>query len=335
MRPSVRFGLMLGVFLCQTALAGPKATGKTALMAVNQPKSASRVRTLLVKAGYQVRDVMQEYDYFHGISALKTGNIDNPRPGFWPTELSDDWQKGISACKTRAGKPPYGLRNKVAFLCGSELSQALWQRWLDFEQPDVVIVVEAGVSPKKIGWVKAQAYGHRESVSRNLEAPNVPPRQLAKRTAALVRSLLKGKGSPMPRPMSRALPQPGFTGGMTEELKQGKALELDAVALPEGCQRLLPALKITPESAPLAKTITSQWNKTVAGKQHQGQVLNCQLALIVGVPIMPGLAMRHIEAQLRCGEAQVSANRPGISAAHGHAHLSPKLIGGLLKSLCK
>ncbi|MBW2703462.1 MAG: hypothetical protein JRF33_21805 [Deltaproteobacteria bacterium] len=345
----------LAMFFGLLLVAGPAAAEKkSAAMVVADGALKSVVRVKLTMSGYQVLDAWREHDFFHGLSSLRTGHIDAPKPGFLPEALVPDWEKGIAACQARAGKPPYGVRNTVAFLCGQELAEVMWQRWLDQSGVDLVMIVStasAKVTEKDLKALRAgkfdpkkmkkklriAVFAPQESSMRYLESDLPAQQDLPKKVSDQIKELLEGKGLTKARQISRELPKSGFasaTGGLSDELKQGKPLDLKPVALPKDCKAQLPALEISPAKAPLAITIMRQWKKSMPGRHPAEKTLECTLALTMSKPLF-GSELRSMGAILRCGDLQVSANRPGIKPSDGHRGLSKKLVSSLLRKLCK
>ncbi len=328
----------LGILVVLVALVfATGAASKSIAVTVEHPGARQAVVQALTEGGHEVRDVLREWTLFHGLSPLTLGTLDAPRPAFWPGELSDAWERGMWACRDRAGKPPWGVKNREAFLCGRELAKVLWQLWLDHVNPDVVLVIESGAGSRE-GQVdlEAAAHGPAESSRRVLSARGVPDALAGERAVGLAVELLAGKGRPEPRLVWRALPRVPFVdAGLTPALKMGSTLDLPAVSIPAGCDRKFPALRISPASAPLAGTISRQWDRTVAGRRAAGTTLSCKLSLVVGSPVMAGVSVRRIEAFLKCGLRQVGQNAVGLTAAHGHEKLSQGLVEGLLRDLCQ
>ena len=345
----------LVVFLGLLLVAGSAvAEKKSAAMVVADGALKSVVRVKLTMSGYQVLDAWREHDFFHGLSALRTGHIDAPRPGFLPEALVPAWEKGLAACQARAGKPPYGMRNSVAFLCGQEMAEVMWQRWLDQSGVDLVLIVSTARAKvtekdlkalrsgkfdpkKKKKMIRTAVFAPQESSMRYLESEIPAGQDLPQKVSDQIKELFEGKGLTKDRQVSRELPKSGFAsadGGLSYELKQGEPLDLKPVALPKDCKTQLPALKISPAKAPLAITIMRQWKKSMPGRHPAEKTLECTLALTMGKPLF-GSELRSMGAILRCGDLQVSSNRPGLKPSDGHRGLSKKLVSKLLKKLCK
>ena len=245
------------------------------------------------------------------------------------------------------------MRNTVAFLCGQELAEVMWQRWLDQSGVDLVLIVStarakvtekdlkdlrAGTfDPKKKKKLRIAVFAPQESSMRYLESEIPAQQDLPQKVSDQIKELLEGTGLTKDRQVSRELPKSGFAsadGGLSDELKQGEPLDLKPVALPKDCKALLPTLKISPAKAPLAITIMRQWKQSMPGRHPAEKTLECTLALTMSKPLF-GSELRSMGAILRCGDLQVSANKPGIKPSDGHRGLSKKLVSSLLRKLCK
>ncbi len=315
------------------AQAGSMSIGLVA----NDSDAKTGARTALTGKGHKVQDITWEHEEFHGVSNLGTGNLDTPRPNFWPKALNDKWDRGLKACKSQAGKKPYGLKNKLAFLCGRRIARTFWQLWLDYKKFDLVIVIEANVAPghRKPALVSV-AYAPDETVRRRISMGGVTSPHVRKKAAAAVLDLLAGKGQSETRDINRELPEvvKPITSEPDKEYSGAKVREIDAVAVPEGCDPRVVAIRINPASSPLAKTISNLWVKSTKKLKKSKVMFVCSISVS---PDSPASAddLTDFTATLKCRDFELKETVLSINAAACHEGFATGLVTKLLAKFCK
>ncbi|MBW1810430.1 MAG: hypothetical protein JRJ19_11790 [Deltaproteobacteria bacterium] len=334
-------GWLSSLFVLLLSTWFPFAKAQAGSMTIGLVASDSNVKTgariALTGKGHKVQDVTWEFEEFHGISRLGTGNLDTPRPNFWPKELNGKWDQGLKACKSQAGKPPYGFSNRLAFLCGRRIARTFWQLWLDYKKFDLVIVIDArGDRRKKVVKLEAVAYGRDETVRRSISLDKVPLGSLRQKAGAVVLDLLAGKGHSETRNISRELPEVvnPITSEPDKEYSEAKVREISAVAVPAGCNPRVVALRVNPASSPLAKTITNLWVKSTKKLKKSKVMFVCSINVS---PDSPASAddLTDFTATLKCRDFKLKETVMSINAAACHEGFAIGLVTKLLEKFCK
>jgi hypothetical protein len=289
----------------------------------------------LASSGYRTRDLSRPWGFFFGIRGLALGDLSVPRPDFLPEALKTPWERGLQACRAKAGRRPWKGKQH-AFLCGRELARVMWQRLLDHLEPEWVMVVEGHLEGAPSTDLGVRLFRPAATTERTLTASGIPAKDLAARAHRMLLDLLAGKGEPKPRLLLRSLPKaPTSAGTITAELAEGTAHILPAVEIPAGCDATVPALRLSPGEAPLAQTIDGQWTRTIAGRRKAGTSFDCSLSVTLSRPIMAGTSMRRVDAFLQCKSERFNVGVPSISAGHAIRGLSPRMVKKLLEHFCR
>ena len=188
-----------------------------------------------------------------------------------PSELRDDFAKGLAGCRARTGKDKASKR-----ACADQLVSAVWERHLARLRPERVLELE----PMPIidaTSVAVASYKPDDSVIGSAVWPDSTPSSLSEIVSAAIHDELTavaGRANSQTLPEKVPLPP--------ADLRQGAPLSLKAELPPERCK--LPAkLELKPASVPLAVTMASLWESSVVGQVKPNEKpLKCALAITKG-----------------------------------------------------
>jgi hypothetical protein len=319
--------------------AGPLAAqAKTVALAVNLTGEAERAaRAALTRAGWKVLDASDAYyALLDGLSPLKMGKLDADPPESFAENaaLVADHRRGTDACKARAGKPPYGLANAAAFVCGGRLAEALFQRYLDALAPDLVVEINLKSTGGPRYDLRVSGYAPGSERTRSFAARRVALRDTGPLAARLALDVAVGRGGGGSRVVARELPETSEAD--SAGLALGLSQDLPGPPIPAGCRGPLPqALELPHAAAPFAATVARQWSNTVSGSPAAtAPPLACKL-VFRGEPLMAGAEVKSWVGTLFCGEEKFEATVLHIEVVTAQRQVSSRIVQKLLESRCR
>jgi len=246
----------------------------------------------------EVENASHPYRELHDPAPLSTGELDHPIPGWWPKALKWDWESGVAACKTRSN-PPYGKHNKEARVCGGQLAEALWQRYLEHQKADLVVqVLMEPVNPAQADVddrqrLRVQAFTPGEPSQRTAQRSEVEFAEVREVASVLALRVATGGGTAEPRTVLRALPTP--KPKVDEPIPS-----LAGVKVPRRCGVDLPgSLVIEPADARFSQILVLHWANSVGSLPQKGPPLRCTLEnenrpeKLMGQTVLLGSAILH------------------------------------------
>ena len=146
----------------------------------------------------------------YGEAPLNKGRIDTPIPAVWPRELRPVWERGRALCFAQV-KPPYGITNLSAYLCGLQIAPVFWQSFLDHVRPAHVVIVDVQrTNPNDPGndrWnVAASAYEPGSIDDYRLFRGELPPSAVPEAAADMAVRTMSGEGRIIRRTLEREMP---------------------------------------------------------------------------------------------------------------------------------
>lgn len=272
-----------------------------------------------------------------GTGALSVGALDAAIPEAWPASLRATWVGAVNACKTEAGKPPYGVRNRGAFLCGRRIAPALLQRYLEARAPDLVLEIHLRLAREgdEPNTMRLAAYGPRETRQRVLSATFAEESDAPALAVTLARRLLAGEGERAPRTVTRELPSVPDAALPPPTLE---ASEVEAVGFSHGCTAPLPQeMKVTAEDPLQASAVGLTWSATIAQPALAGAGRGSAACSVFFEDLGSMAAGLHsLRGELHCPGTSAEVRYVGVRVA-GHdasLKLARKLVGAYLSKVC-
>ena len=184
-------------------------------------------------------------------------------PATLPKELRADFAKGLAGCRARGKQEP-----DAQAACAEHLVGAVWERHLGRLRPERVIEFKMDeVAVQVATYLPGDAI-----IAGTMVRPGAPAKLAASLVPQALSGRLPGVGG---RPSTNVLPGP--TAPAPSDLSQGSPQSLAALAIPKGCT-LPKELAVEPPNAPLAVTIGTLWQATVAGHVKEGaEPVHCTL----------------------------------------------------------
>jgi hypothetical protein len=179
------------------------------------PASATltvELRRALERKGKTVVDALPMWNQLkYGESALNQGQIDTPITSLWPAALRSTWEAARAYCIGAADPPPFGLANQRAYLCGLQITPFLWQKWLDYVNPERVIIVRVFRTnpndPNDQRWnIEASSYEPGSLDDFRVFRGEVAPAAVNAIAIELAERARRGEGRVVRRTLERWLP---------------------------------------------------------------------------------------------------------------------------------
>lgn len=319
---------------CCALLAGGSASARDRILLAVPFDDADRSLHRSVEAALRdrarVEDVTATWRLLHPPAPLATGTLDADPPDGWPAPLGGDWRKGTAACRTFA-TPPFGPANAEAVRCGARLAEALWQRWLEHEAPELflAVLVEAATEEEDARRLRIVAFRPGEPSQRTAERARVPADDVREAATMLALRLARGGGTKSPRMILSALPTP-------KRAVEPPLPVMTPSKLPRPCATALPErLALTPADARLSKMISALWTSSAASAPRRMPTpLECTLDHTLRPEELVHRRYFLGTATLRCGRARVvSKLQDPVESALEEA-LARSLVEQLLAARC-
>jgi hypothetical protein len=309
-----------------------------------------RPRIAIAAGGVTVGDLARELPEARGTNAAEIVDItdvhraltdtfftlDARRPNGWPRELEKTWDDGVAACRARGHGKPFSLNNKGAWLCSRQLAPTLLQLFYDQVRADEIIVVSVYYDEKKRLREGSAERFSADSTSTKASSGSGENSNLAL-AVALVEETRRG-GRMMPRKIVRELPT--VPTATSPELLAGEpVLDLPVQALGPVCPSAQVTLAVEPKDAPLARTLTSLYARSLPPDPAAASTtVRCDLRIWEVVNVKGPLAMtkmRSFTTSLQCdGMAPIDQIDLGISPSHTHKQIAPKLASAFVAARC-
>ncbi len=287
--------------------------------------------------GGPTRDVGRQFHVLDMLAPLPLGDLDAlPPEGLFDAAFQARWLEETAACKARTS-PPYGRKNRLAYLCGVTAAQTLWQTWLERSGCAGLFrfgrSVGQGVSA--FSWYRTDSDALHE-IKLNTSGDD----------AEFLDAVRKARSASATgfREMGRRGAPPSASPGREPRAPAAKLGEIPALP-PTGACKPLPALTFTGVDASLAALAGDLWSRSTP--QPEG-ALSCRIEVLEqALPAMlkasddSDLPMGNfvfVLVEVDCSGFRVKADHRTVGGNLGEPRtqqaIAKKIVLGLQKKLC-